>query len=122
MDPVRIKLFLEALEKNDTRKAGELVNGFPVDTEYDRGYKKALTGITASVDNKEVNSLFFRMVSGALTKKSLEEQRKESKRISQETFRPAVERGYEKAWYDILSIFLGKVKVGLEEHIEGELY
>ena len=122
MDPVRIKLFLEALEKNDTRKAGELVNGVAANTDYDRGYKKALTGIIASVDNKEVNSLFFRMVSGALTKKSLEEQRRESRKMSQETFRPAVERGYEKAWYDILSIFLGKVKVGLEEHLEGELY
>ena len=122
MDPVRIKLFLEALEKNDTRKAGELVNGVAANTSYDRGYKKALTGIIASVENKEVNSLFFRMVSGTLTKKSLEEQRRESRKMSQETFRPAVERGYEKAWYDILSIYLGKVKVGLEEHMEGELY
>jgi hypothetical protein len=121
MDSILIKLFLEALEKGDIKKAGELVDRIPGATDYDRGYKRALTGIMASVDNKEVNSLFVKMVSGLQTKKSLEEQRRESRRISQETFRPAAERGYEKAWYDVLSIFLGKVKVGLDEHIGGEL-
>ncbi len=121
MDSILMKLFLEALEKGDIKKAGELVDRIPGTTDYDRGYRRALTGIIASVDNKEVNSLFVKMISGSQTKKSLEEQRRESRRISQEAFRPAAERGYEKAWYDVLSIFLGKVKVGLEEHIEGEL-
>ena len=121
MDSIMMKLFLEALEKGDTRKAGELADRIPITTDYDRGYKRALTGIIASVDNRENNSLFVKMISGLQTKKSLEEQRRKSKRISQEAFRPAAEQGYEKAWYDILSIFLGKVKVGLEEHIEGKL-
>ncbi|MBU7046731.1 MAG: hypothetical protein HXS54_09875 [Theionarchaea archaeon] len=121
MDSILMKLFLEALEKGDIKKAGELVDRIPAATDYDRGYKRALTGIIASVDNREVNSLFVKMISGGQTKKNLEEQRRESKRISQEAFRPAAERGYEKAWYDVLSIFLGKVKVGLEEHMEGEL-
>ena len=121
MDSILMKLFLEALEKGDIKKAGELVDRIPAATDYDRGYKRALTGIIASVDNREANSLFVKMISGSQTKKSLEEQRRESKRISQEAFRPAAERGYEKAWYDVLSVFLGKVKVGLEEHMEGEL-
>ncbi|MBU7018036.1 MAG: hypothetical protein HXS44_11050 [Theionarchaea archaeon] len=121
MDSILMKLLLEALEKGDIKKAGELVGSLPGTTDYERGYKRALAGIIASVDNKEVNSLFLRMISGSQTKKSLEEQRRESKRVSQETFRPAAERGYEKAWYDVLSVFLGKVKVGLEEHVEGEL-
>lgn len=121
MDSILMKLFLEALEKGDIKKAGELVDRIPAATDYDGGYKRALTGIIASVDNREVNSLFVKMISGGQTKKNLEEQRRESKRISQEAFRPAAERGYEKAWYDVLSVFLGKVKVGLEEHMEGEL-
>ena len=122
MDPIQLKLLLEALKKGDTKKASDLLNKAADTTEYDRGYKKALSGIVAAVENDEVNSLFLRMVSGAVTKKSLEEQRKQSRKTSQETFRPASERGYEKAWYDILSIYLGKKKVGLEEHVEGELY
>jgi len=117
-----MKLFLEALKKGDTKKAAEIVSEIKNSTEYDRGYKKALTGIIASVENKEVNSLFPKMISEKVTKKNLEEQRRESRRISHEAFRPASERGYEKAWYDIITIFLGKKKVGLEEHVEGELY
>ncbi len=122
MDPIQLKLLLEALKKGDTKKASDLLTKAADATEYDRGYKKALSGIVAAVENDEVNSLFLRMVSGAVTKKSLEEQRRQSRKIFQETFRPASERGYEKAWYDILSIYLGKKKVGLEEHVEGELY
>lgn len=122
MDPIQLKLLLEALKKEDTRKASDILNGAANATEYDKGYKKALSGIVAAVENKEANSLFLRMMSGAVTKKILEEQRRQSREISRETFRPASERGYEKAWYDILSIFLGKKKVGLEKHVEGELY
>lgn len=122
MDPIRMKLFIEALKKGDTKKASDIVDQFTESTTYDKGYKKALTGIVSAVENKEMNSLFFKMISGLLTKKRLEEQRRESRRIAEEAFRPAFERGYEKAWYDILSIFLGKKKVGLDKHVEGELY
>lgn len=122
MDPIRMKLFMEALKKRDAKKASEMVNQFAGSTDYEKGYRKALTGIVASVENKEVNSFFLKMISESLTKKRLEEQRRESRRIAEEAFRPAFERGYEKAWYDILSIFLGKKKVGLDKHVEGELY
>ena len=121
MDPIRIKLFIEALKKGDARKASELAAALPAVTDYDRGYKKALTGIIAAVENREVNSLFLRVISGSITKKGMEEHRRESRKIAAEAFRPSEERGYEKAWYDILSIFLGKKKVGLDRHVEGEL-
>lgn len=122
MDPIQLKLFLEALKKGDTKKASEQLTGSTPATEYERGYRKALEGIIASVDNNEVNSLFVKMVSHAVTKKGLEAQRRKSRKTAQQSFRPASERGYEKAWYDILSIFLGKKKVGLEKLVEGELY
>jgi hypothetical protein len=122
MDPIQLKLFVEALKKGDTRKAGELIEKMSTESEYHKGYKKALGGMVASVENKEANSLATKMLSGSLTKKKMDEERKLSRRIAQETFRPAFERGYEKAWYDILSLFLGKIKVGLEAHVEGELY
>ncbi len=120
MDPTQLKLFLEALKKGDARKASEIAETVPVVTDFDAGYKKALKGMVASVENKEVNSLFSKMVSGTLTKKSLEDHRRESRKMSSESFRPASERGYEKAWYDVLSIFLEKKKVGLEEYIDDE--
>lgn len=122
MDPIQLKLFVEALKSGDTRKAGELIEKMSTENEYHKGYKKALGGMVASVENKEANSLVTKMLSGSLTKKKMDEERKLSRRIAQETFRPAFERGYEKAWYDILSLFLGKIKVGLEAHVEGELY
>jgi hypothetical protein len=120
MDPIKLKLFIEALKKQDTKEASEILDTLAITTDIDRGYKKALTGILAAVENKEVNSLFIKMLSESLTKKSMEEQRQESRRVWREAFRPAAERGYEKAWYDILSIFLGKKKVGLEKHVEGK--
>ncbi|MBU7024816.1 MAG: hypothetical protein HXS40_11685 [Theionarchaea archaeon] len=122
MDPIQLKLFVVALKSGDTRKAGELIEKVSTENEYHKGYKKALAGMVASVENKEANSLVMKMLSGALTKKKMDEERKLSRRIAQETFRPAFERGYEKAWYDTLSLFLGKKKVGLEAHVEGELY
>jgi hypothetical protein len=122
MDPIIIKTLLESLKKGDTKKASEIVEGIPAPDDFKKGYKKALTGLIAAVENKEVNSLCVKMISDQLTKKSMESQRMESKKISSESFRPASERGYERAWYDIFSIYMGKKKVGLEEHIEGELY
>ncbi|KYK38608.1 MAG: hypothetical protein HXS46_11350 [Theionarchaea archaeon] len=122
MDPIQLKLFLEALKKGDTKKATEQLTERIPATEYERGYRRALEGMIASIDNNEVNSLFVKMVSHAVTKKNLEEQRRKSRKTAQEPFRPVSERGYEKAWYDILSIFLGKKKVGLERLVEGELY
>lgn len=122
MDPIQIKLFIEALKKGDTKKASELLERVKAETEHGKGYRKALSGIVASVENNEMNSLFMKMLSGDITKKSMEERRKTSRTMARETFRPAFERGYERAWYDVLSIFLGKKKVGLEKHVEGELY
>lgn len=122
MDPIQLKLFLEALKKGDTKKATEQLTERIPATEYERGYRRALEGMIASIDNNEVNSLFVKMVSHAVTKKNLEKQRRKSRKTAQEPFRPVSERGYEKAWYDILSIFLGKKKVGLERLVEGELY
>jgi hypothetical protein len=122
MDPIQVKLFVDALTKGNTKKASELLEKCTVKTDFDAGYKRALSGIAASVENQEVNSLFVKMISGALPKKHMEEHRMKSKKISAESFRPAAERGYEKAWYDVLSIFLGKKKVGLDKHVEGELY
>ncbi len=122
MDPIQIKLFIEALKKGDTKKASDLLNGITPGTPYDKGYKKALSGIVASVENNEMNSLFLKMLLGVATKKSMEERRRTSRTMAKDMFRPAFERGYEKAWYDVLSIFLGKKKVGLEKHVEGELY
>ncbi len=122
MDPIQLKLFVEALKKGDIKKASDMLEQIAASDEYQRGYKKALLGIVTSVENKEMNSLFFKMISETVTKKSLEEQRRQSKKMSQDTFRPASEQGYEKAWYDVLSIYLGKKKVGLDKHLEGELY
>jgi hypothetical protein len=122
MDPIQLKLFLDALKRGDSKKASEFIDSLAGEDDYHRGYRKALSGIIASVENKEVNSLFVKMISGDLTKTKMEEQRRNSRKVSKERFRPASERGYEKAWYDILSIFLGKKKVGLDKHIEGELY
>lgn len=121
MDPIQIKLFIEALKKGDTKKAAELLDTVKPETAYTRGYKKALSGIVAAVENSEMNSLFSKMLSGDITKKSMEERRRTSRTMAKDVFRPAFERGYEKAWYDVLSIFLGKKKVGLEKHVKGEL-
>jgi len=122
MDPIQLKLFVEALKKGEIRKASDILERVAASDEYQKGYKKALLGIVTSVENKEMNSLFFKMISETVTKKSLEEQRRQSKKMSQDTFRPTSEQGYERAWYDVLSIYLGKKKVGLDKHVEGELY
>lgn len=122
MDSIIVKVLLEALKKRDTKKASEIVEKIPDSNDFEKGYKKALRGLIAAVENKELNSFFMKMLSNQLTKKTMDSQRMESKKISSESFRPSLERGYERAWYDVLSIFLGKKKVGLEKHIEGELY
>ncbi|MBU7043449.1 MAG: hypothetical protein HXS47_07635 [Theionarchaea archaeon] len=122
MDSINVKVLLEALKKGDTKKASEIVEKIPDSNDFEKGYKKALRGLLAAVENKEPNSFFMKMLSDQLTKKTMDSQRMESKKKSSESFRPPMERGYERAWYDVLSIFLGKKKVGLEKHIEGELY
>ena len=122
MDSIIVKVLLEALKKRDTKKASEIVEKIPDSNDFEKGYKKALRGLIAAVENNELNSFFMKMLSNQLTKKTMDSQRMESKKISSESFRPSLERGYERAWYDVLSIFLGKKKVGLEKHIEGELY
>jgi hypothetical protein len=119
---MKLKVLLEALKKGDTKKATEIVEKIPHSDEYNKGYKKALGGLLAAVENKEPNSFFMKMLSDQLTKKTMDSERMKSKKISSESFRPLMEQGYEQAWYDILSIFLGKKKVGLDKHIEGELY
>ncbi|MGD2249922.1 MAG: hypothetical protein PVF58_16055 [Candidatus Methanofastidiosia archaeon] len=117
MDAIQLKLFIDSLTKGNTRKASDILDTVTLATEHEKGYKRALSGILSSVENEEASSLFFQMVSGALTKKRMEEHRKQSRKMAKDVFRPASERGYEKAWYDILSIFLGKKKVGLDKHV-----
>lgn len=117
MDTIELKLFIESLKKGNTRKASEILDTVSPTTEYEKGYKRALSGLIYSVENEDVNSLFFQVISGTLTKKRMEEHRKQSREMAQEVFRPASERGYEKAWYDTLSIYMGKKKVGLDKHV-----
>ena len=111
MSDVETKRILEALKRGDTKNAREVLENIG-----DGVYKGILGAMINSMETKEVNSLVFKILNDEMLKKDVEDLRRNFRIKSTQKFRFSEEREFFKAWYDILSIFLERKKVGLEEY------
>ncbi|MFQ6088535.1 MAG: hypothetical protein ACE5K0_06505 [Candidatus Methanofastidiosia archaeon] len=112
----RLKLFLDILERNPKKALEFLEKNFKVENELQRGYLRALKGILSAKNSNDPNSLYNKIKSSEFTKKYLNSLRREYKKKARQNFRPKEERGYNAAWYDVLSIILEKKKIGLDKY------
>ncbi|NMC59475.1 MAG: hypothetical protein GYA51_08865 [Candidatus Methanofastidiosa archaeon] len=106
---LRLKLLVSYLENGDAKKARENYQQIAEhlgDTEFNKGYSKAINGIVTSVEKNDTDSIICRILTNAIDKRDLKKLLLEStKRVSQE-FITDEEKGYETAWIDTLTLFV----------------
>ncbi|MBN1786167.1 MAG: hypothetical protein JW825_04165 [Candidatus Methanofastidiosa archaeon] len=116
---IEIIEIIRNLENNDIGKAKDIVYGLKkAESPYEEGYVHALRGLIASCENKEADSVFFRLINDAFKGENLEEEIEFSRAILNQNFRPTYEIGFEHAWEFIFSYFSGSIKTGLDKYQE----
>lgn len=106
---LRLKLLATYLENGDMKKARE--NYIQIaehlgDTEFNKGYAKAVNGIVTSMEKNDRDSIICKVVSKEFDKRDLKKLLLESTRRASDVFRTDEEKGFETAWVDILSIYV----------------
>jgi len=101
---------LEKNAKNAREKLEEICQGLDLTGEFWRGYRLALQGMVAALETGDELTLIRRIVDGKCPRENIQEFIRQTRdKISQE-FRPEDERGFSKAWIDVLQIFLEKLE------------
>ena len=77
-----------------------------MDDEVWEGYKRALEGVLESMNSDNDLTLPRQMSEGKISVEKLEKIRDEMEEMASQEFRPGEERGYSKAWTDIISVIL----------------
>ena len=106
---LRLKLLVSYLENGDMKKARE--NYLQIaehlgDSEFNKGYAKAINGVVTSMEKNDRDSIICKVVSKEFEKRDLKKLLLESTRRASETFRTEEEKGFETAWVDLLSIYV----------------
>ncbi len=106
---LRLKLLVSYLENGDMKKARE--NYLQIaehlgDSEYNKGYAKAINGIVISMEKNDRDSIICKVVSKEFDKRDLKKLLLESTKRASEAFRTEEEKGFETAWVDLLSIYV----------------
>jgi hypothetical protein len=106
---LRLKLLASYLENGDLKKARE--NYLQIaehlgDTEFNKGYSKAINGIVTSMEKNDRDSIICRVVSKDIDKRDLKKLLLESTKRATDAFRTEEEKGFETAWVDVLSIYV----------------
>ncbi len=103
--------FVSSLVSQDAKGAEAALEAIKLkDTEFGRGYRKALEGMRISVFEKNVDSLIFRILAGSFTGKQKREMVSEFRRRRNAPFVREYEKGFHAAWKDVLSILEPKEK------------
>lgn len=111
-----IKL-IRYLEQGDTNKVGEiLAAGGAAPSPYEEGYRKALYGLVAAIDNNERDSLFYKLINSEIEEDAARQMRKDVLMRLEQTFRDPLFLGYEHTWEFVLSYFTGEQKMGLDKY------
>ena len=106
---LRLKLLVSYLDNADMKKARE--NYLQIaehlgNTEFNKGYSKAINGIVTSMEKNDRDSIICKIVSKEIEKRDLKKLLLESTKRASEAFRTDEEKGFETAWTDILSIYI----------------
>lgn len=106
---LRLKLLVSYLENGDMKKARE--NYLQIaedlgDTEFKKGYAKAINGIVTSMEKNDRDSIICRVVSKEFDKRDIKKLLLESTKKASDAFRTDEEKGFETAWIDVLSIYV----------------
>mgnify|MGYP000926539481 FL=1 len=106
---LRLKLLVSYLENGDLKKARE--NYLQIaehlgDTEFNKGYAKAINGIVTSMEKNDRDSIICRAASKEIDKRDLKKLLLESTKRATDAFRTEEEKGFETAWVDVLSIYV----------------
>jgi hypothetical protein len=97
--------FVTALSEGDSQAADSALGRIKLkDTDFGKGYRKALSGMKISIDDGNVDSLMHKCLNGHLTKERRNELRREFSDRRKTPFAPKAERGYFAAWKDVLRL------------------
>jgi hypothetical protein len=104
--------------KKDTKKMREIYD--EIEKDLDGGYRKALNGLIAVLENNDSRALLYLILNDELTKKEVKDLYRRSKKIYSEEFRNDEERSYEKAWMEFLKYYMSyeKGEGGLDRYME----
>ena len=106
---LRLKLLVSYLENGDVKKARENYLQIAEDlgeTEFKKGYAKAINGIVTSMEKNDRDSIICKIVSKEFDKRNLKKLLLEATKRSSDAFRTEEEKGFETAWVDVLSIYV----------------
>ena len=106
---LRLKLLVSYLENGDMKKARE--NYLQIaehlgDSEFNKGYAKAINGVVTSMEKNDRDSIICKVVSKEFEKRELKKLLLESTKRASDVFRTEEEKGFETAWVDLLSIYV----------------
>jgi len=103
--------FVSALASEDAKATDAALEAIQLkDTDFGRGYMKALAGMRISLFEKNVDSLIFRILKGSLPGKQKREIMNEFRRRRNAPFVKEYEKGFHAAWKDVLRILEPKEK------------
>lgn len=108
---LRLKLLVSYLENGDAKKARENYQQIAEhlgDTEFNKGYSKAINGMVTSVEKNDRDSIICRIISKEVDKRDLKKLLIESTKRASQEFITEEEKGYETAWVDTLTILVEK--------------
>jgi len=103
--------FVSALAAEDAKATDAALEAIKLkDTEFGRGYMKALAGMRISLFEKNVDALIFRILKGNLPGKQKREIVNEFRTRRKAPFAKEYEKGFLAAWKDVLRILEPKEK------------
>lgn len=109
-----LKPFVDAiLEKNAKsarEKLEEICQKPDLTGEIWRGYRLALQGMVAALETGDELTLIRRIVDGKCLRENIQELIRQMRDKTSQEFRPEDERGFSKAWMDVLQILLEKLE------------
>ncbi|HHN81829.1 MAG TPA: hypothetical protein ENN11_04330 [Methanomicrobia archaeon] len=114
LDTIKLIRFLE---QGETNKASDILSASHTPASpYEEGYKKALYGLVASIENNERDSLFYKLLHNEMDAGAAKILRSNVQGRLEQTFRDPSSLGYEHAWEFVLSYFSGEQKMGLDKY------
>ncbi len=108
-----LKSFARAVRNRDKSEADELIEKIvqgSLDDAVWEGYERALNGMSEALDSDDGLRLVNQIAEEKFSLKRLEKIREEMEERASQEFRPKDERGYNKAWSDVLKVMIEDAK------------
>lgn len=107
---VGLEGFVEAFLGRNLKKAKEQLDSALIDLdpsdEFVKGYKLALQGMISALEGGDELSVARRLVEGRLEGEEIKKLLKQFRSRASARFRPKRERGFSRAWVEVLELIL----------------